>query len=75
MERSLLDFVGCHKVRPTHLLQLAGNKPISMQKDLFIANNFYASFQPVQKECFSESGVNKIMNKIKCTKLVIISFL
>lgn len=75
MERCLLEFVGCHRASPTHLLQLAGNKLISMQKDLFIANNFYASFQPVQKEYFSELGVNKIMNKIKYTKLVIISFL
>lgn len=62
-----------HKASPTHLLQLAGHKPISIENDLFIANNFYATFQPIQKEYFSESGVTKIMKQN--VQLVIISFL
>lgn len=32
VERGLLHVTGCHKGSPTHLLQLAGHKPISMQK-------------------------------------------
>lgn len=66
----LVDAIGYHNASPKPL-----TAAVSMPKHLAIANNFYASFQLIHKEYFSESGVNKIMNKIKCKESVIISFL
>ena len=53
-----------HKANLTHSLQVAGNKPISMHKRISL---LLIIFMPVQREYFSESGVNKVMNQIKCT--------